>query len=71
MGDAILSVRINEELKDKFVTLAQSSGINNKEFMEQLVSVYELNNTATSKNTYSSGNFLRLIFINLLFLCSQ
>jgi len=41
--DAILSVRISDELKQKFNELAQSEGINNKEFMEQVVKYYELN----------------------------
>ncbi|MFT5875614.1 MAG: hypothetical protein ACI8WT_004608 [Clostridium sp.] len=41
--DAILSVRISDELKQKFNELAQSEGINNKELMEQVVKYYELN----------------------------
>jgi len=41
--DAILSVRISDELKQKFNDLAQSEGINNKELMEQVVKYYELN----------------------------
>ena len=41
--DAILSVRISDDLKQKFNELAQSEGINNKEFMEQVVKYYELN----------------------------
>ena len=43
--DAILSVRISDELKQKFNELAQSEGINNKELMEQVVKYYELNRT--------------------------
>ncbi|HAX72572.1 MAG TPA: hypothetical protein DCY20_03485 [Firmicutes bacterium] len=43
MADSILSVRIDEELKKKFIELAQQSGINNKDLMELLVSQYELN----------------------------
>jgi len=41
--DAILSVRISDELKQKFNELAQTEGINNKELMEQVVKYYELN----------------------------
>lgn len=41
--DAILSVRISDDLKQKFNDLAQSEGINNKELMEQVVKYYELN----------------------------
>jgi len=41
--DAILSVRISDDLKQKFNELAQSEGINNKELMEQVVKYYELN----------------------------
>jgi hypothetical protein len=41
--DAILSVRISDELKQKFSDLAQNEGINNKELMEQVVKYYELN----------------------------
>jgi hypothetical protein len=41
--DAILSVRISDELKQKFNELAQNQGINNKELMEQVVKYYELN----------------------------
>ncbi|WP_291634212.1 hypothetical protein [Clostridium sp.] len=41
--DAILSVRISDELKQKFNELAQSEGVNNKELMEQIVKYYELN----------------------------
>ena len=41
--DAILSVRISDDLKQKFNELAQNEGINNKELMEQVVKYYELN----------------------------
>lgn len=41
--DSILSVRISDELKQKFNELAQNEGINNKELMEQVVKYYELN----------------------------
>ena len=42
MADAVLSVRIDEELKQKFLELAQENGINNKELMEVMVSQFEL-----------------------------
>ena len=42
MADAVLSVRIYEELKQKFLVLAQENGINNKELMEVMVSQFEL-----------------------------
>ncbi len=42
MADVVLSVRIDEELKQKFLVLAQENGINNKELMEVMVSQFEL-----------------------------
>ncbi|GAA0115384.1 coiled-coil domain-containing protein [Clostridium senegalense] len=41
--DTTFSVRISDELKEKFNDLAQKQGINNKEFMETMVKFYELN----------------------------
>ncbi|MBW9171197.1 hypothetical protein K2F43_08230 [Clostridium estertheticum] len=52
--DAILSVRISDEVKQKFNELAQSEGINNKEFMEQVVKYYELNKAREEDSTMSS-----------------
>jgi hypothetical protein len=52
--DAILSVRISDELKQKFNELAQSEGINNKELMEQVVKYYELNRARDEDSTMSS-----------------
>lgn len=54
MSDTILSVRINEELKEKFIKLAQEAGVNNKEFMEQVVSHYELNSAAKEESYFKS-----------------
>ena len=51
--DAILSVRISDELKQKFNELAQSEGINNKELMEQVVKYYELNRAREEDNNMS------------------
>lgn len=42
--DSIFSVRISEELKEKFMDIAQKQGINNKELMEQIIKSYELEN---------------------------
>ncbi|SHJ40581.1 hypothetical protein SAMN02745248_00008 [Hathewaya proteolytica DSM 3090] len=43
MSDTIFSVRIDEEIKNAFTNMAKEAGINNKEFMEQLISLYNLN----------------------------
>ena len=51
--DAILSVRISDELKQKFNELAQNEGINNKELMEQVVKYYELNRAREENSTMS------------------
>ena len=50
---AILSVRISDELKQKFNELAQSEGINNKELMEQVVKYYELNRAREENSNMS------------------
>ena len=57
--DAILSVRISDELKQKFNELAQNEGINNKELMEQVVKYYELNR-AREENTNRSEDIKEL-----------
>ena len=49
--DSILSVRINEDLKNKFLSLAEEAGTNNKEFMDLIIRSYEMNKTA-SKTEY-------------------
>jgi len=46
--DTTFSVRINDDLKSKFNELAQKEGINNKEFMEQVIKFYELNSIKDS-----------------------
>ena len=51
--DAILSVRISDELKQKFNELAKNEGINNKELMEQVVKYYELNRAREENSTMS------------------
>ncbi|GAA0766297.1 hypothetical protein [Clostridium subterminale] len=52
--DSILSVRISEELKEKFQSLAEVEGINNKEFMDLIIRNYELNKTATATDFIKS-----------------
>lgn len=72
--DAILSVRISDEVKQKFNELAQSEGINNKEFMEQVVKYYELNRAREEDSNMSSDinelqtitNRIADIYINIV-----
>ncbi|MBU3074435.1 hypothetical protein [Clostridium estertheticum] len=72
--DAILSVRISDEIKQKFNELAQSEGINNKEFMEQVVKYYELNKAREEDSNMSSDinelqtitNRISDIYINIV-----
>ncbi|MBU3154634.1 hypothetical protein LL037_16640 [Clostridium estertheticum] len=72
--DAILSVRISDEVKQKFNELAQSEGINNKEFMEQVVKYYELNRAREEDSTMTSDinelqtitNRISEIYINIV-----
>ncbi|MCB2360130.1 hypothetical protein [Clostridium estertheticum] len=72
--DAILSVRISDEVKQKFNELAQSEGINNKEFMEQVVKYYELNRAREEDSNMSSDinelqtitNRISDIYINIV-----
>lgn len=52
--DSILSVRISEELKEKFQGLAEVEGINNKEFMDLIIRNYELNKAATGTDFIKS-----------------
>lgn len=52
--DSIFSVRISEELKQKFVEIAQNQGINNKELMEQIIKSYELSNVKENYNEVKS-----------------
>jgi chromosome segregation ATPase len=52
--DSILSVRISEELKEKFQSLAEGEGINNKEFMDLIIRSYEVNKVATNTDFIKS-----------------
>ncbi len=42
MADTVLSVRIDETLKNRFIELAQENGVNNKDLMQLLVAQFEL-----------------------------
>lgn len=42
MADTVFSVRIDEELKNRFMELAQENGVNNKDLMQLLVTQFEL-----------------------------
>lgn len=46
--DSILSVRISEDIKEKFQKLAEEEGINNKEFMDLIIKNYEVNKAVTN-----------------------
>lgn len=75
MGDTIFSVRIDEDIKNKFNAFAKDAGINNKEFMEELMSLYVLNKAAASSSLDVNSDINELqnisrrivdIFINLI-----
>ena len=53
MADTVLSVRIDEELKQKFIELAQESGINNKELMEVMVSQFEMGKVSDGSSQFN------------------
>ena len=42
MADAVFSVRIDEELKNRFLELAQQNGMNNKDLMQMMLTQFEL-----------------------------
>ena len=44
--DSILSVRINEEVKERFLQMASEEGINNKDFLDLIIKSYEMNKIA-------------------------
>ena len=52
--DSILSVRISDELKEKFQSLAEGEGINNKEFMDLIIRNYEVNKAAVNTDFIKS-----------------
>lgn len=53
MADTVLSVRVDEELKQKFIELAQESGINNKELMEVMVSQFEMGKVSDGSSQFN------------------
>lgn len=57
--DSIFSVRINEDLKNKFLELAEEEGVNNKEFMDLIIKSYEMNKAVVSSN-YIKGDIEEL-----------
>src|SRR3712207_6763357 len=63
MADTIFSVRVDEQIKGKFNELAKSIGINNKEFMEEILSFYELHKVSEESiiNIQSDVNELQHI----------
>lgn len=53
MADTVLSVRIDEELKNRFIELAQENGVNNKDLMQLLVAQFELGQIGVSSNHFA------------------
>ena len=47
MADAVFSVRIDEELKNRFLELAQQNGMNNKDLMQMMLTQFELGQIGT------------------------
>ncbi len=53
MADTVLSVRIDEELKNRFIELAQESGVNNKDLMQLMLTQFELGQISSGSNQYA------------------
>jgi len=53
MADTVLSVRIDENLKQRFIELAQENDINNKDLMQMMVNHYELEQASEGKVQFS------------------
>lgn len=53
MADTVLSVRIDEELKSRFIELAQENGVNNKDLMQLLVAQFELGQIGAGSNRFA------------------
>ena len=45
MGDSTYSVRIDDAMKEKINDLIKQSGLNEKDFMAEMVQTYEINKT--------------------------
>ncbi|MDO5795011.1 MAG: hypothetical protein Q4Q00_12605 [Turicibacter sp.] len=53
MADAVFSVRIEEELKNRFLELAQQNGINNKDLMQMMLTQFELGQISTGSDQFT------------------
>lgn len=53
MADTVLSVRIDEELKNRFIELAQENGVNNKDLMQLMLTQFELGQISSGSNQYA------------------
>lgn len=53
MADAVFSVRIDEELKNRFLELAQQNGINNKDLMQMMLTQFELGQLSTGSDQFT------------------
>ena len=53
MADAVFSVRIDEELKNRFLELAQQNGINNKDLMQMMLTQFELGQIGTGADQFA------------------
>ena len=53
MADAVFSVRIDEELKNRFIELAQQNGINNKDLMQLMLTQFELGQISAGSNQFT------------------
>ena len=53
MADAVFSVRIDEELKNRFLELAQQNGINNKDLMQMMLTQFELGQISTGSDQFT------------------
>ena len=53
MADAVFSVRIDEELKNRFLELAQQNGMNNKDLMQMMLTQFELGQIGTGSDQFT------------------
>lgn len=53
MADAVFSVRIDEELKNRFLELAQQNGMNNKDLMQMMLTQFELGQISTGSDQFT------------------
>ena len=57
MADTVFSVRIDEELKNRFMELAQENGVNNKDLMQLLVTQFELGQIGEGNDGFAQTRF--------------